>query len=159
MRTAVEDVELGQRQDTAVDSAHVPIQRQLLGSSSRPRHGEADPEQGVGPEVGFVRGAVRFDQAPVHLALVECVDSEEQRTEDLIHVGHRLGHPTAAESVVISVPEFNRFVDAGRRPRRHRRPAHLAAGQRDLDFQRRVAPGIQDLAGQHLLDEGQPLSP
>src|SRR6185503_13034874 len=45
------------------------------------------------------------------------------------------------------------FVGAGRRPGRHRRPAHRAIGEEHVDLDGRVAARVEDLAGVDLLDD------
>src|SRR5581483_10443197 len=47
------------------------------------------------------------------------------------------------------VPKLDRLVHAGRGSRRHGRAAEGAGLETDVDLDRRVAPGVEDLAGVH----------
>ena len=70
----------------------------------------------------------------------------EPRADHLVYVFHGLEHALAAEALLVAVAQLDRFVLAGGRPTRHRRAPRRAARQRDVRFDRRVAPAVENLA-------------
>src|SRR6202008_4667811 len=68
-----------------------------------------------------------------------------------IDVLDRASYALAAERAV-SVAQLERFPGSGRCPGRHRGAARRAGDEPDVDFDRRVAPTVEDLAGVHMLD-------
>ena len=78
MGAAVDDVHQRHRQGAGADAAQVTIERQagLLGRGLGDR--EADPENGVGAELGLVGAAVELDHHAVDQALVLGVEPGEQ---------------------------------------------------------------------------------
>ena len=66
---------------------------------------------------------------------------------DVAHVLDRLEHALAEVARRVAVAQLERLVLAGRRARGHDRAAERAAVEADLDFDGRVATGIQDFAG------------
>ena len=57
-----------------------------------------------------------------------------------------LEHALAAVARLVAVAQLDRLVGAGRRARRHGRPADRAVGEDDVDLDRRVAARVEDLA-------------
>src|SRR5260370_41095470 len=67
VRATIEDVHHRHRQDVRVRAAEVAEQRQADRGGRLPRHGERNPQDGVGPEPRFVRRALQID----HLLVVQ----------------------------------------------------------------------------------------
>ena len=68
MRATIEDVHHGNRQIIGIDPAKVPIQRQprlcCCGFGDRQRY----TQRRIGPQVAFVLGAIKLDQARINRA-------------------------------------------------------------------------------------------
>ena len=89
--------------------------------------------------------------AVVERALIEL--AADERLGDLaVDVGDRLADALADVARLVAVAQLQRLALAGRRARRHRRPPEGAAVERDVDFDRRVAARVQNLAAVHACD-------
>ena len=62
--------------------------------------------------------------------------------------------PLPPQRALVAVAQLDRLVRAGRGARRHRRAAHAAVLQRDVDLDRRIAAAVEDLAGVDVDDRG-----
>ncbi len=97
--------------------------------------------------------AVEIQQGLIDQPLIVGGQADDRRG-DLVENGlHGLLDALAAVTGA-AVAQLHRFVLAGRRTRRHRCPGERAVGQGHLDLDRRVATGVEDLAGSNLLDDG-----
>ena len=142
---AVEDVEHRHGQDVRVHAAQVAVQRQpaLLGRSVRRRQRHAQDR--VGAQARLVRRPVQLDHRPVDVALVERLLALELHRQFAVDALDGLQHALAAVAP-LSVAQLVGLVGAGAGARGHRGPALRAGGEQDLHLDRRIAPGIQDLA-------------
>ena len=150
---AVEDVHHRHRQDVRVGPADVAEQRQRRRVRRGLGHRQRHPEHGVGAQPRLVRRAVEVDQRLVDQPLVVGAQPDD-RGRDLVEHGlHRfLDALTAVAGTAVA--QFHRLVLAGRRARRHRGTGERAVQQGHFDLDRRVAAGVEDLAGSDLLDDG-----
>ena len=83
----------------------------------------------------------------------EKADSSATAFADLaVHVVDRVEDALAAVAVA-AVTELDRFVGAGAGATRHGGPTPGARDQLDFDLDRRVAPRIEDLAPDHVLND------
>jgi hypothetical protein len=73
---------------------------------------------------------------------------------DLVEHGLHRFVDTLAAVAATAVAQFHRLVLAGRRARRHRGTGECAVEEGHFDLDRRVATGVEDLAGSDLLDDG-----
>ena len=111
-------------------------------------------DDGVGAQPGLVRRAVQVDHRLVDQPLVVGVVAEQFRL-DLVDDGlDGLGDALAAVGVA-AVAELDRLERAGGGAARRGRPAVRAVVEHDLDLDRGVAPGVQDLPGVDGVDGGQ----
>ena len=152
MHAAVDDVHHRHRQDVGVGAADVAVQRDLQLVGGGLGDGQADAEDGVGAEAGLVVGAVELDQRGVDRPLLEA--RRAPRSSSAISPltnADGAWHALAAVAVA-AVAQLDRLVLAGGRAGRHRGPAPRAAVQQHLDLDRRVAPGVEDLAAHQLHD-------
>ena len=85
-------------------------------------------------------------------------DADDGR-RDLVEHGLDGLLDTLAAVTGTTVAQFDRLVLAGGRARRHRRTCERAVDQGDLDLDRRITAGVEDLAGADLLDDGHCASP
>ncbi len=155
---AVEDVHHRHRQDVRVRTADVAEQRQRRRVRRGLGHGERNAEDGVGAEPGLVRGAVKVQQRLVDQPLVVGAQPDDRGSDLVEHGLHRLVDALAAVTRA-AVAQLHRLVFTGGRARRHRGAGERAVRQGHLDLDRRVAAGIEDLAGSDLLDDGHWRSP
>src|SRR5664280_1042208 len=151
---AVEDVKERDGQDPRTGTAEVPVERQVVRSGGGVRTGEADAERGIGPEVALVRRAVEVDQRGVDAGLVGCVGTEQGRRDRLADVGDGFQDALAPEALLVAVAKLDGLVDARGGAGRHAGPADRAVGEDHVDLDRRVAPGVEDLACLDELDLG-----
>ncbi len=153
VRAAVEDVHHRHRQDVRVRAADVAEQRQPGRLGGGLGHRQRHAEDGVGAQPRLVRRAVEVEQRLVDQPLVVGAQPDD-RGRDLVEHGlDRLLDALAAVAGA-AVAQFDRLVLAGRGARRHRGPGERAVDQGHLDLDRRVAAGVEDLAGSDLLDDG-----
>ena len=124
---AVEDVEQRHRQQRRLLAAEVPVQRNAGVRRRSVRHRQRDAEDRVRAELRLVRRAVQLDHRLVERALVAGVHAAHLRRDRLVDVGDRLQHALAAVAPGVAVAQLQRFVDAGRCARWHRRRTARAA--------------------------------
>ncbi|MNE05923.1 hypothetical protein D3C80_984970 [compost metagenome] len=151
---AVDDVHHRGRQDAGRDAADVAIQRQIRADGASLGRGQRDAQDGVGAQASLVICAIQFDQGFVQTALVLGIHAREG-VEDLAVDGvDRLLDALAAPHVHVAVAQFDRFMGAGRGARRHGGAAKAAVFQGDVHLDRRIAPAVDDLAGDDVGDVG-----
>src|SRR4030042_1915203 len=122
--------------------------------SGRSRTGQREPTDGIGSQLGFIRGSVQMDQSGVNPFLVENIHPEKfwgNQTMDMID---RLPDAFPKISLRIFIPSFQSLVAAGRSPRRDGSPSHKTAIQKDLHFDRWVSSRIDDLPSDDFGDGG-----
>ena len=107
--------------------------------------GERAAENGVRTEPALRRGAVEVDHRGVQLALVLGEKACEETRELAVHVLDGARH-ALAEPGVAAVAELDRLVFSGRRAGGYGRAAERAGLEPDVDLDRRVAPGVENLA-------------
>ena len=130
-----------------MDAPQVAVQRHPVGVRGGVGHGQGNPQDGVGPQLGFVGGAVQGDQRRVHRQLLVRRPPLQLRSDGLVDEGHGLQHALAPIASRIAVAQLHRLVGAGGGARRHRRAAAAPVLQRHFHFDGGIAPGIEDLAG------------
>ena len=114
-------------------------------------HRQRDTEDGVGAQPGLVRGAVEVQQRLIDQSLIVGVEPDDGRGDLVEHGLHGLLDALTAVAVA-AVAQFDGLVLAGRRAGGHRGPCKCPVDQSHLDLDRRIAAGIEDLAGSDLLD-------
>ena len=137
-----------------VGAADVAVQRHAAlfgdGLGRRERH----PEQRVGAEAALGVGSVEGAQSRVEDALIGGVEADDGIVDLAVDVGDGVLHAEAAVAL-FAVSEFDCLVGAGARSGWHRGPGAGAGDQLDLDLDRRVAAGVQDFPGRHVIDDAQ----
>ena len=126
---------------------------QRLGRARRGglQHRQRGRDDGVAAEPGLRRRAVERDQMAVDRRLVAGVASGQRRGDLVVHVRDRPAHVEAAERGA-AVAQVDRLAAAGRGAGRRDGAADAAAGERDLDLDRRPAARIPHAAPVHLCD-------
>ncbi len=139
MPAPVEDVQLRHRQLTGMGPAQIAVQGQADPVGRGLAHRQGDPQNGVGPELALVFGAVQFDQGGVDGHLVGGVGAGDLRGDDGVDVRHRPADSPAEEAVHIPVAQLDRLEGPRGRARRYGRPAQCAVVENDVDLDGGVA--------------------
>ena len=71
--------------------------------------------------------------------MIECIHAVDFRRDNLVHIVDGFEHALAAITFLIAIAQFDGFMFAGRRSRRHCCPAYLTANQSYFSFDGRVA--------------------
>ncbi len=147
MLAAIDDVHHRHRQDMRIDPADIAIQRQPARIGSGFRNGQAYAQYRVGSKVRLVVSAIQVDHHRINIFLILGIEVDQRFTDIVIHRGYRLQHPLAHVARLVAVTLLGGFISAGRRARRHGCAAETAIFQQHIDFDRRVAPAVEDFAG------------
>ncbi len=116
----------------------------MRGSAS---DGQRHAENGIGAEARLVGRAVEIDQGLIETALVERFKTGDGFEDFTVHGIDRLADALAAVALHVAVTQLGGFVRAGGGARRHSRAAERAVIEGDIDFNRGVATGVEDFAG------------
>ena len=114
--------------------------------------GQADAEDGIGPELTLVRSAVGRDQRAVQRHLVAGIPADGHLGQRSVDVGHGLGHALAAVALLVPIPQLDRFVNSRAGSRGNRGPAKGAVGQYHIDLHGRIPAAVKNLAPAYLGD-------
>jgi hypothetical protein len=154
VRAAVEDVHHRHREHARALAAEVAPERLALLRGRRAGGGQRDAEDRVGPQARLVRRAVEVDERAIEPRLVEHVGAAHRLRDLAVDVRDGLGDALAAPGVA-AVAQLGGLELAGRGARRHGGAALGAGAQHQVDLHRRVAAGVEDLAGVDGLDLAQ----
>ena len=119
-------------------------QRQAAGSRGGVGHGQADPQNGIGAEVRFISGAIRFAEDAVNGFLLGGIPPDEGPGQFVINGADGGAHPFSAVTGWVAVPFFTGLVPAGGSAAGDGCDAYGTALQGDLHPDGRVAAAIQD---------------
>ena len=144
---AIDHVHHGHRHLHGAHAAEVAVQRQAGFFSGSPCHGHADGQHGIGAQAGLVLGAVQVDQRAVQKSLLAGVQPQHSFRNFGVDVLHRLEHALAQIAGHVTVAQLDGFTRAGGRTRWHGRTAHHAGLQQHVALNGRVAPAVEDFAG------------
>ena len=89
----------------------------------------------------------------VDVDLLEGVEADDLRRDDVVHVLHRLQHALAEEPGLVAVAQLQGLVLARGCARGHRGPAHGPVLQDDVDLDGRVSPRVEDFPRFHVFDD------
>ena len=159
MRAAIDDVHHRHRQHPRLRPADIAIERQRRSLGRGLRDGERDAEDGVGAETRLVRRAVEIDHRLVDGDLVLRLHAADMIEDLAVDRRDGLGDALAEELGFVAVAQLDRLVRAGRGARRHRGAAHRAVLEHHVDLDRRIAPAVEDLAGDDIDDRGHARAP
>ncbi len=148
---AVDDVHHRHRKHMGAGPPDVAEDRQARLFSGGPGHRQRDAQDGVGAQAALVGRAIEVDQGGIETALVERLKALNGRGDLAVDVLD--GPPDALPAVTIaSVAKLDGLVGPGRRPRGHGSPPRGAGGQQDLGLHGWIAPGVEYLPPDQLLD-------
>ena len=154
VRAAVQHVELRHREQMGSLPAEMAIQRDAARSCGRVARGKAHREDGVGAQIGFVRGAVEVTELRVEPGLIGGVEADQFRSDHGLDVGQCLEHALTTEARRVPVAQFDGFVHPGARTARHPGTSVRAVVERDHTLKSWVASRIEDLEPGDRLDPG-----
>lgn len=146
MRAAVEDVHQRHRQHVCVGSTQVAVERQAGRLCCGACHGQGNTQDGVGAELGLVRGAVQFQHHGIDEALVRCVHTFKLRCDDFQDSLDCLQNALALVTVLVAVAQLHCLKGTGGCTGGNASAAHGAVGQENFNLNGRVSSGIQDFA-------------
>ena len=158
MHAAVENVHHGRRQHMGIRTANVAIQRQLARLGSSTCASERSAQNGVRTQVALVRSTVDVDHFGVDSALVASVHADNGFGNFLIHMGDGLLNALAKVAALIAVTQFNSLECARRCARRNDRAGERTVVEGNLDLNRGVAAGIENLSAVDVEDDAHEVS-
>ena len=152
MHPAVDHVHHGDRQHVCVDAADVAEEGQAQLIGGRLGGGQRHAQDGVGAEAALVGCPVGIDHGQVDGPLVECVESLEDVGDLAVDVGHRVQHALAPVAFA-TVTQLHRLERPGGGAGGDDGPADRSGVEDDLDLDRGIATGVEDLPAEYLFDE------
>ena len=158
MHAAVENVHHGRRQHMGIRTANVAIQRQLARLGSSTCASERSAQNGVRTQVALVRSTVDVNHFGVDSALVASVHADNGFGNFLIHMGDGLLNALAKVAALIAVTQFNSLECARRCARRNNRAGERTVVEGNLDLNRGVAAGIENLSAVDVEDDAHEVS-
>ncbi len=153
MGATVEHVEARHRERARRGAPEVAKQRETDRRGGGAGDGERDAEDGVGAESFLVGGSVEIEHHLVDVLLLRGVEPDHLRCDRLVDIGDSPLHALSAVAVS-AVPKLVGFECPCGCAGGYGRPTEPSASEEDLGLDRRVTPGIQDLAGPYLGDRG-----
>ena len=114
--------------------------------------GATDAEEGVGTEVGFLRGAVELDERLVDGFLVFGVVTGEDIADGAVDVGCGKERALAGVAGEVAIAKLDGFMGAGGGAGRDLGGGGSAVGKRRFDGEGGAAAGVEDLPGVEVLD-------
>ena len=156
VRAAIQNVHHRHGKRVAGRIARIPreifVQRLVRRGCGRARRRHGNGEDGVGAKIAFVRRAVGLDHAAVERALVGGVEAGHRAGNLAVHVGDGFEHAFAEVARFVAIAQFDGFVLAGGRARRHCGTAERAAFKDYIRFHGGIAARIDDLPAMHPRD-------
>jgi hypothetical protein len=147
VHAAVDYVQHRHREDMGVAAADPAIQRHA-GIRSRGLGGrKRDAENGVCPETALVVGAVEGDERRVDPPLILRIHPLQRRRDLHPHVVDGAEHALAEIRASVAVAQLDCLELPCRGSGWNRRPPDRTGLQHDVDLNRRVAAGVEDLTG------------
>ena len=145
VHAAVDDVHHRHGQDVCVGAANLQVERHAIEGSGSMSAGERYAEDGVRAEAALVRRAVELDQGRVDRALVARLHALQLGGDLAVDVGHGL-RDALAHPGIAAVTKLDGLPLSGGGAGGHSGGAARPALEDDVDLDRRVAAGIEDLA-------------
>jgi len=143
---AVQDVHHRHGQHVCVDPADVAVEREVYICSGSLGCSKRYTQDRVGAQTALVLCAVNLNDEAVDAQLVCYVHPDQLWPQLLVDVIDSLHHALAVIALGISVAQLHGLMDAGRRTRGYSRDPYGAQFRRDLHFDSRIAPRIQNLS-------------
>jgi hypothetical protein len=144
---AVDDVEGwdGQHHLATGKVGYVAVEGHALGSSASLANCEGDGKDGVGAQPALVVGAVELYQRVVDGLLLHGIQPDDDGAEHGVHMVHRVQDAFAQVASLVSIAQFNGFVDASGGAAWHCGAEHAVLGG-EVHLDGGVAAAVQDFA-------------
>ena len=149
VRAAVDHVHHRHREDVGARTADPAEQRHPCVRGSSLRGGERDAQDRIRTETRLVLGSVELDQRLVESALIVRVQPADGSGDLRLDVPDRPQHALAAIDPLVPVAQLDRLEPSRRGAGRHRSPAQSARVEHDVDLDRRIAAGVENLTSMH----------
>ena len=146
VRSPVDHVHQGHGQRRRAGAADVAVERKARRLRRRARHRQGDAKNRVRAETALVRRPVELDHDAIDERLVTGVRALELLGDLSVDVRDGLAHALAAVALLVAVPQLQGLAGSRRGARGHAGAPRRSAGQENLDFERRVAARVEDLA-------------
>ena len=153
VRSTVEDVHAGNREDVGVRAAQVLVESEPGRLGCGVSRGERNAEDGVGAKLALVVGAVKVEQKCVQRALIRSVHADDLGGQRLVDSRNSLLHALARIPRVVAIALLYGLECTGGRARRDGGTLVGAVIQNYFNFNRRVAARIKNLTGVYRLNE------
>ena len=148
----VENVETWNRKQPGGGAAEIAIEGEAGGGGCRPSHCQGNRQHGVGSEPGLVGRGIEIEHHLIDRLLA--VASRPRTSGAIVLRMFSIAFCTPfAQVAAATVSQFDRLFGPSRGARRHSRPAEAAVGEVDLGFDRGIASGVEDLAGDDGADD------
>lgn len=143
---AVDDVHHRHGQRLGIHTADVAVERQteIVGGSAG--YGQRNTQDGVGAQLRFGRRTVQRDHRLVDAHLIRYAHTDDRRSDDVIHVLHRLLDAFARITALVAVTQFKGFVLSRRSTARHGCTAECTRYGSYFDLDGRVTSRIEDFS-------------
>ena len=159
MLAAVDDVHHRHGQHMRRYSAEVRPQRHPSRISRGLGHCHTGTENSVRAKRSFVAAAIKCNHRHIDVALILSIHFAKQISDLAVNCINCLGHALAHVAGRVTIAQFHSLMSACRCSGRHRGAAHAAIFQQDIDFDRRVAPGIKNFAAVNVDDSSHVRAP
>ena len=143
---SIDHIHQGDRQDMRVGSAEIPVQGEPQARRGGAGCGQRHAQQGVRPEPRLGVRPVQIRKEPVQPPLVKGVAALHRRSDLRHDVLDRGQHALPPVAPVVAVADLDRLVGARGRAGGHGGPPPRFVVQTDLDLDRGIPAGIEDLA-------------
>ena len=159
VRAAVDDVHHRQRHAVArLPRAEQFVQRQAALGGVRLRVGKRDRQDRIGAEPSFGGRAIELDEPPIELALPCGIQAQDRFADLAVDVRDRLCDALTEIALLVAVAQLVRLARPRRGARRHSGTPARTARQHDFGLDGGVAPRVDDLEADHILDSAHFLS-
>ena len=146
MLPAVHDVHHRCWQQVGANPPQVSVEWLLSRDSRCLRHGQRRSKNGVRTKLALVRCAIEFDHGSINFYLIESVSSDEFFDNMRVHIVYGFGDPLTKIRAGVAIAELIGLMGSSTGPTWNGGPTKGTICQFNVDFNRRVASAIENLA-------------
>ena len=149
----VDDVHHRRRQPVGPGAAEIPEQRLVAAAGRGVGCGQRAGQHRVGTEIRLVLGAVQLEHPAIDFGLVGHVEINQHVDDAIVDVVDGLADTLSEIAILcVGVSEFVGFVLSGAGATGHRCSSHDAFLGRDVHFDGRIAPAVENFSGADFCD-------
>ena len=152
MCTTIQNIHHGHGQDIRLQSTNITIQRHAQRSGRSPCAGQGYPKNSIRTQIRFVARPVQINHDSVNLLLLVNRHAFQFRRDTIVDMSDGPQDSLAHVHGRIVVPQFDRFVNARRGPRRNGRPSGATVRGQYVHFHGGIPTGIENLSGKNVLN-------